>query len=61
MRTTLAVLFMASFALAACGHDEARETTTVVGPPPAQVQQGSTVVVPPGTVTKVCPQGYTTC
>ena len=46
--------------LSACGRDT-DERRTVVSPPPAQVQPGTTVVVPPGTTTKVCPPGYATC
>ena len=46
--------------LSACGSDR-EERHTVVTPPPAQVQPGTTVVVPPGTTTKVCPPGYATC
>ena len=61
MRELLAIVLLACLGLAACGHDETKERTTVVNPPAAQIQPGTTVVVPPGTTTKVCPQGYATC
>ena len=59
MRNFLVIACLALLGLAACGERE--ERTTVVNPAPAQVQPGSTVIVPPGTTTKVCPPGYATC
>jgi len=61
MRSILVIVLFACVGLTACGSDTKEERTTVVSPPPAQVQPGATVVVPPGTTTKVCPQGYATC
>jgi len=57
MRHILMIAGLALLGLAACGGHE--EKTTVVTPPPVQVQPGATVVVPPGS--KVCPSGYTMC
>jgi hypothetical protein len=45
----LAVLTPFAFGLAACGDDD---RTVIVNPQPS-----STVVVPPGSTTKVCPAG----
>lgn len=59
MRSFLMIACLALLGLAACGDRE--EKTIVVNLPPAQVQPGSTVVVPPGTTTRVCPPGYATC
>ncbi len=59
MRNFLMIACVALLGLAACGGRE--EKTTVVNPPPVQVEPGSTVVVSPGTTTKVCPPGYATC
>jgi hypothetical protein len=61
MRDILVIVFLACLGLAGCGGSETQERTTVVTPPPAQAQPGSTIVVPPGTTTKVCPPGYATC
>jgi len=61
MRDIVVIVFVACLGLAGCGGSETQERTTVVTPPPAQVQPGSTIVVPPGTTTKVCPQGYASC
>lgn len=61
MRAILLLPLLASLALAACSSRDDTRETTIVRPAPAVAQPGSTVVVPPGTVTKVCPQGYTTC
>jgi uncharacterized lipoprotein len=62
MRTIIVTMMVvASLGLSACGSDTREERTTVVSPPPAQVQPGTTLVVPPGTTTKVCPAGYASC
>ena len=61
MRNILVIVFLASLGLAGCGSEKTERTTTVVSPPPAQVQPGTTLIVPPGTTTKVCPTGYTNC
>jgi hypothetical protein len=61
MRNIPVIVLLGCLGLAACGHSETTDRTTVVNPPPAQVQQGSTVIVPPGSTTKVCPPGYTNC
>jgi uncharacterized lipoprotein len=55
------VMVLVGLGLSACGSDSREERTTVVSPPPAQVQPGTTVVVPPGSTTKVCPPGYASC
>jgi hypothetical protein len=61
MRNIPVIVLLACLGLAACGHSETTERTTVVSPTVTQIQPGSTIVVPPGTTTKVCPPGYSTC
>jgi hypothetical protein len=56
MRQLLLVAILAPLiTLSACGGEERK--TVIVNPPPA----AGTVVVPPGSQTKVCPQGATVC
>jgi hypothetical protein len=55
MRQLLLVAILAPLlTLTACGGEEHK--TVIVNPPPA-----GTVVVPPGSQTKVCPAGTTVC
>lgn len=54
MRVTAAVLLLMALGLSACGEDAPHKTVVVV-------PQGQTQVAPPGSVTKVCPAGYSTC
>lgn len=55
MRVTSALLMLLALGLSGCGGDAPPQKTVVVVPP------GQAQVAPPGRVTKVCPQGATTC